>query len=127
VTAWTPGEVAVLTDSGSLNLSAGDDSQPGVDIGMVVAGGELYVRAYRGAQSGWYRAAREHGHGRIRVGAIARDVLLQIPAEVESADAIDAAYQAKYGNTSAIATTPQARSATIHIIPAPSPDQPDCS
>jgi hypothetical protein len=126
VTAWTPGELAVLTDSGSLNLSAGD-GQPGVEIGMVVAGGELYVRAYRGTQSGWYRAARERGHGRIRVGAVARDVLLQIPAEIEPADAIDAAYQAKYGNTSAIATTPQARSATIRIIPAPSPDRPDCS
>ena len=24
---------------------------------MVVIGGEPYVRAYRGAQSGWYRAA----------------------------------------------------------------------
>jgi hypothetical protein len=82
VTAWTPGELAVLTDSGSLSLSAGDDGQPGVETGMVVVGGELYVRAYRGAQSG-------------------------------PADAIDAAYQAKYGNISAVATTPQARSATI--------------
>jgi GNAT superfamily N-acetyltransferase len=41
VTAWTPGELAVLTDSGSLNLSAGDDGQPGAEIGMVVVGGEL--------------------------------------------------------------------------------------
>jgi hypothetical protein len=56
VTAWTPGELAVRTDSGSLNLPAGDDGQPGAKIGMVVVGGELYVRAYRGAQSGWYRA-----------------------------------------------------------------------
>jgi hypothetical protein len=104
-----PGELAGLTDSGSLNLSAGDDGQPGAEAGTVVIDGELYVRAYRRAQSGWYRAAREHGHGRIRVGAVARDVLLQIPDEIGPADAIDAAYQAKYGNTSAIATTPQAR------------------
>lgn len=60
------------------------------------------------------------------MGAAARNVPLQIPAEIEPADAIDAACQAKYGNTSAIATTPQARSANIRIIPAPSPDQPDC-
>ena len=40
MTAWTPGELAVLTDSGSLNLSVGDDGQPGVEIGMVVVGGQ---------------------------------------------------------------------------------------
>ncbi|MFI8952404.1 DUF2255 family protein [Streptomyces sp. NPDC053750] len=27
----------------------------------------MYVRAYPGLRSRWYRAAREHGHGRIRV------------------------------------------------------------
>lgn len=63
-----------------------------------MAGGELYVRAYRGAQSGWYRAACERGHGRIRVGAVARDVLLQIPAEIEPADAIDAAHHPRSEN-----------------------------
>jgi hypothetical protein len=47
----------------------------------------------------------------------------QASANLVEGRAIDAAYQANYGNTSAIATTPQARSATIRIIPAPSPDQ----
>jgi hypothetical protein len=67
-----------------------------METGMVVAGDELHVRAYWGGQSGWYRAAREHGDERIRVGAVHRNVLLQIRAEIGPADAIDAAYQAKY-------------------------------
>jgi hypothetical protein len=67
-----------------------------METGMVVAGDELHVRAYRGGQSGWYRAAREHGDERIRAGAVHRNVLLQIRAEIGPADAIDAAYQAKY-------------------------------
>jgi hypothetical protein len=81
---------------------------------MVLVHDELYVRAYRGPQSRWFQAARESGQGRIRVGAIARDVLL-VPA-VGPVAAIDAAYQAKYGS-SALVTSSQALAATLRIIP----------
>jgi hypothetical protein len=54
---------------------------------MVVVRDELYVRAYRGPQSRWFQAAQEASRGRIRVGTIARDVLLV--AAPGPADAID--------------------------------------
>jgi hypothetical protein len=118
VTTWTPEELSALSTSGSLSLSAADGGHLAVEVGMVLVGGELYVRAYRGAQSGWYQASRVHGRGRIRVGDVARDVLLQALDENGPHDAIDAAYQARYPSVGGLVTSSVARSATIRIIPA---------
>jgi hypothetical protein len=117
VTDWTPAELAAITRADSLGLTVGHEPHPEVELGMVLVHGELYVRAYQGPQSRWFQAARESGRGRIRVGAVARDVLL-MPA-VGPVPAIDAAYQAKYGNSSsALIARPQARAATLRITPA---------
>ncbi|MGW9030090.1 DUF2255 family protein [Streptomyces sp. NPDC055722] len=89
-----------------------------MEVGMVVVGGELYVRAYRGAQWGWYQASREHGRGRIRLGHVASDVLLQALDENGPHDAIDSAYQAKYPSVGGLVTSSVTRCATIRIIPA---------
>ena len=117
MTGWTSDELTVLADADSLRLTAGHEPGPEVELGMVLVSDELYVRAYRGPQSRWFQAAQETGRGRIRVGAVARDVLL-MPA-VGLVAAIDAAYQAKYGNrSSALIARPQARAATLRITPA---------
>jgi hypothetical protein len=116
VTGWTPGELDELARASSLRLRAGQQPGPEVELGMVLAGGELYVRAYRGPQSAWFQAARDAGRGRIRAGSVARDVLLvPVPG---SADAIDTAYEAKYGAGSTLVAGPQAQAATIRIDPA---------
>jgi hypothetical protein len=116
MTGWTPDELTVLADASSLRLTAGDGPGPEVELGMVLVHGELYVRAYRGPESRWFQAARETGRGRIRAGAIARDVLL-VPAP-GPADSIDAAYHAKYGNSSTLVASPQAQAASLRINPA---------
>ena len=116
MTGWTPDELTALADGSSLRLTAGSGPGSEVELGMVLVQGELYVRAYRGPESRWFQAAQETGRGRIRAGAIARDVLL-IPAP-GPADAIDAAYHAKYGSSSALTASPQARAATLRIDPA---------
>jgi hypothetical protein len=122
VTAWTPEDLALLTASESLVLTAGEKGYPSVEIGMVLVRGELYVRAYRGVRSRWYQAAQEHGHGRIRVGAVTRDVLLD-GRVLSSADDIDAAYLAKYGQAaSGIVASPTAHAATIRMDPVPQAD-----
>jgi hypothetical protein len=118
VTTWTPAEQAIFASAESLTLSAGEHEEPCVEVGMVLVDGELYVRAYRGTGSRWYRAAHELGHGRIRVGDIDRDVDLLAVADGNLADAIDAAYHAKYGSIGSIATTVAARSATIRVAAA---------
>ncbi|MEW2623301.1 DUF2255 family protein [Streptomyces sp. NPDC048106] len=120
MTTWTPEDLALLTGSGSLVLTAGDDAHPGVEIGMVLMGGELYVRAYRGVRSVWYQAAQRHSHGQIRVGAVTYDVLLET-RDIRPASEIDAAYRNKYGQaTGALAASLAAHAATIRIDPAPS-------
>jgi hypothetical protein len=120
MTAWTPEDQSLLSETYSLVLTAGDTDRPGVEIGMAVVDGELYVRAYRGVRSRWYRAAREHGHGTIRVGAVSRDVLLTTGGGLEPPAGLDAAFRAKYGEVAdALVASPQARAATIRIDPAP--------
>ncbi|GJF35121.1 hypothetical protein KNE206_78210 [Kitasatospora sp. NE20-6] len=115
-TAWTPRELALLGGARSLVLSAGDGGHPGVEVGMVVVRGALLVRAQRGTGSLWYRAARESGRGRVRVGATDREVLLETGHE-RPAEAIDAAYRAKYGAAAVLLTGPDAHAATVRIRP----------
>jgi hypothetical protein len=116
VTGWTPDELTVLAGADSLRLTAGHEPGPEVELGMVLVSEELYVRAYRGRQSRWFQAAQETGRGRIRVGAIVRGVLL-VPA-AGPAGAVDAAYSDKYGSSSTLVVSPQARAATLRIDPA---------
>jgi hypothetical protein len=119
MTTWTTEDRAVLHEAYSLVLTAGDGDGPGVEIGMVVVDGGLYVRAYRGVRSRWYRAAREHGHGTIRLGSLTRDVLLTTDG-LEPPEGLDAAFAAKYGPVAeSLVAGPQARAATIRIDPVP--------
>ncbi|GGJ23054.1 DUF2255 family protein [Streptomyces brasiliensis] len=120
MTTWTSEDLALLAGAESLVMTAGDDGHPGVEIGMVLVGGELYVRAHRGVRSRWYQAAQKHGHGQIRVGAVTRDVLLET-CDSGPAFEIDAAYRNKYGQAAgALAASSAAYAATIRIDPAPS-------
>ncbi|PWI15790.1 DUF2255 domain-containing protein [Streptomyces sp. Act143] len=119
MTAWTPEEQSLFRETYSLVLTAGDTDHPGVEIGMAVVDGELYVRAYRGDRSRWYRAAHDHGHGTIRLGTVRRDVVLTTDGLVLPAG-LDAAFRGKYGAVAAaLVANPQARAATIRIDPAP--------
>ncbi|MFF4902735.1 DUF2255 family protein [Streptomyces sp. NPDC001068] len=119
MTAWTPREQTLLTDTYALVLTAGDTPGSGVEIGMVVVDGDLYVRAYRGVRSRWYRAAQDHGHGRIEVAGVTREVLLRT-RDLTLTPAIDNAFRAKYGALAdALTASPQARAATIRIEPCP--------
>ncbi|WP_037855319.1 DUF2255 family protein [Streptomyces sp. NRRL S-340] len=114
-----PEDLALLAAHDSLVLTAGDEDREGVETGMVLVRGALYVRAYRGVGSRWYQAAREHGRGRIRVGGITREVLLET-GDPGPAPEIDAAYRAAYGAAAAsLVVSPGARAATIRIAPAP--------
>jgi hypothetical protein len=127
MTTWTSADLALLADRQSLVLAVADADHPGVEVGMVLVRGELYVRAHRGTASRWYRAARDHGHGRVRVGGATRHVRLdtsatEIAAAPTAAPAteIAAAFRDKYGEpAAALLTGPQARAATIPIEPAP--------
>ncbi|MBE1498660.1 hypothetical protein H4696_005760 [Amycolatopsis lexingtonensis] len=71
-----------------------------------------------GAGSRWYQAAREHGHGRIRLGNVTRDVALETPVDEPAAE-IDAAYRRMYGQAAgSLVASPAAHAATVRIVPA---------
>ncbi|XVV16218.1 DUF2255 family protein [Actinoplanes sp. CA-131856] len=110
---WSSEEAAVLAASPSLVLSVG--GHEGVELGMVVVDGGLYVRAFRGRRSAWFRAALADPHGHISSAGLERDVLLT--AEPGPAEALDAAYRAKYGASAGLVAGPSAHEATLHIVP----------
>ncbi|WP_344659488.1 DUF2255 family protein [Catenulispora subtropica] len=118
---WNPDDLALLACRSSLVLTVGDEARNGVEIGMAVADGQLYVRAYRGPASRWYQAARTHPRGRIRLGDVTRDVVLHTgePGPAERAERIDQAFIGKYGAVAAgLVAADAAREATIRITPA---------
>ncbi|MEU8817342.1 DUF2255 family protein [Actinoplanes sp. NPDC048796] len=113
---WSSEEAAVLAASPSLMLSVGPARREGVELGMVVMNGDLYVRAFRGRRSAWFRAALSDPRGHIAAGGLDRDVLLS--AEPGPAEALDAAYRAKYGANAALVTGPSAQDDTLRVEPA---------
>ncbi|MFE7508464.1 DUF2255 family protein [Promicromonospora sp. NPDC057488] len=119
MTSWTPSTLAALRDAFSLHLTAGPTGgdAPEVEVGMVLADGELYVRPQRGTASRWYRAAIGHGTGRVRVAAETVAVRFE-PAGPGAAAVVDAAYRLKYGAVASFAVTEPARLATLRITPA---------
>ncbi|MGW5781729.1 DUF2255 family protein [Streptomyces sp. NPDC003863] len=117
MTAWTQEELALFSEAYALVLTAGDSGDLGVEVGMVTADGQLYVRAYNGVRSRWYQAARQHGDGRIRVDGVTHDVLLRTQGIEPSAE-IDDAFLSKYGQVASfLLGSADARAATIRIAP----------
>ena len=87
-------------------------------IWSVVIDGALYVRAYNGQNSRWYKAAMAQKGGRVRVSGIEKYVALE-PVEGTINEQIDAAYRAKYANSPYLAPMigDRARAATVKIEP----------
>jgi hypothetical protein len=88
-------------------------------IWSVAAGGALYVRAFSGRDSRWYKAAMKQEAGRITAAGSTLDVSFE-PANAYVNDDIDAAYRAKYrGHRNLGAMVgPRATAATLRIGPA---------
>jgi len=105
---WPP----TVTEAFALRLTAGDEPDS-VELGMVVVGDALYVRAFRGPRSQWFRAAVAQGRGHVRIGSLDRDVALS--HYTGDPAAVDAAYRAKYGADGTLVDNPVARSATLRI------------
>jgi hypothetical protein len=93
-----------------------------VTVWVVPAGDSLYSRSVSGPASSWFRGTQERHDGRIRAGGVEKDVTF-VNAEHDIDDEVDAAYRAKYrryaGRILNSVLTPQARSATIKLVPRP--------
>lgn len=119
---WTNRELRAIAQSDDLHISPFRDD--GVTYGTptwiwsVVVDDALYVRAYNGRDSRWYKAAVRQRAGRITVAGMTKEVTFE-PIDGPINDRIDDAYRARYEASPYLGPMigKRARSATIRIIP----------
>jgi hypothetical protein len=87
-------------------------------IWAVVVDGSLYVRAYNGVNSRWYKSATRQKAGRIIAAGMTKEVTFE-PVTGEINNVIDEAYKKKYSNSPYLSPmiSDRARAATVKIIP----------
>jgi hypothetical protein len=122
--AWTNDELARIGAAQELEIVPlrcdGTPRKP-VTIWVVRQGDDLYVRSVHGRTAVWFRGAQERHEAHIEAGGTGKDVLLVETDELP--DALDAAYRAKYRRYAKsivdTTSTPQARAATLKLVPRP--------
>ncbi|NII10963.1 DUF2255 family protein [Oleiagrimonas sp. C23AA] len=87
-------------------------------IWSVVVDGALYVRAYNGQRSRWYRAALAQKAGRIRAAGMTLEVNFE-PVSGAIDHRVDEAYRTKYAGSPYLHAMigERARAATVRIEP----------
>ena len=122
MTTWAKDELGKIAESDDLHISP--FREDGVTYGTptwiwsVVVGDTLYVRAYNGQSSRWYKAAKEQKAGRITAAGITREVSFE-PVDGGINDSIDDAYRTKYKSSPYLKPmiSARARAATVMIVP----------
>jgi hypothetical protein len=119
---WTNDELKSIADSDDLHISPfrEDGTTYGTPTGIwsVIVDGSLYVRAYNGTTSRWYKAALEQKRGRITTAGMTKEVTFE-PVDASMNDRIDDAYRAKYKTSPYLPPmiSQRSRSATVKIEP----------
>jgi hypothetical protein len=121
-TAWTSNELSKIEAADELQIAPlrqdGSLRKP-VTIWVVRQGDDLFVRSVNGPTAAWFRGARVRHEAHIHAGGVDKDVLLVETNDLN--DVIDTAYRTKYrryaANTVNSDLTPQARAATLKLVP----------
>ncbi len=119
---WTPTELAKIAAADDLHIAPfrDDGKTYGTPtwIWSVVVDGALYVRAYNGTRSRWYKAAMRQRAGRVSVAGMTKEVAFE-PVEGAINDRIDDAYRAKYASSEYLPPMVgrRARAATVRVSP----------
>jgi len=81
---------------------------------------DVFVRSVRGRSAHWFGGTQERHEGRIRAGGVQQDVTF-VEADHDIDGDVDVAYRAKYrryaGSILNSVLTPEARSATLKLVP----------
>lgn len=124
MTTWTSDELNRIGAAEELEIASlrADGTLRKMRIIWVVRVDDaLYVRSVNGRDSGWFRGVLTRHEGSVRAGGVAKDVSFVEEADAALNDQIDAAYRAKYRRQPVeyvnACVTPQARSATIKLVP----------
>ena len=123
MTAWTSDELNKIGKAEELQIASlrrdGTLRNP-VTIWVVRVGDDLYVRCVNGRAGAWFRGTQTRHAGHIRAGGVAKDVTFA-DADPSINDQIDVAYRTKYrryaANIVESIVTPDARAATIKLVP----------
>jgi hypothetical protein len=125
MTGWRGEELEKIGSSDELQIaSIGPDGalRKPTTIWVVRLSDDLFVRSVNGRAAAWFRGTQMHHEGRISAGGVTGDVTF-VDAKGDLDDRIDDAYRTKYRRYSpgiaGSVLTPQARSATIRLIPRP--------
>jgi hypothetical protein len=120
---WSKDELRKIAEADDLHISPlrEDGKTYGTPtwIWNVLVDGELYVRAYNGKNSRWYKAALKQKAGRITIAGMNREVSFE-PVNGTINDRIDDSYRVKYKGSPYLAPmiAAGARAATVRITPA---------
>jgi len=120
--AWGKAELRRIAETDDLYIAPFRDD--GVTYGTltwiwsVVVDGALYVRAYNGPKSRWYKAAVRQKAGRITAAGMTKEVAFD-PVVGAINVRIDEAYRKKYRGSPYLDPMigGQARSATVRVTP----------
>ena len=122
MTGWTSGELTKIEAADELEVASirrdGTLRDP-TTIWVVRVGDDLYVRSVNGRTGAWFRGTQVRHEGRIRAGDVER--VVTFVDEDDFTVQIDDAYRSKYRRYAqsivGSVLTPEARSATIKILP----------
>jgi hypothetical protein len=118
--AWPKDELRRIAEADDLHISPlrEDGTTYGTPtwIWSVAVGDSLYVRAYNGRNSSWYKAAVRQKAGRIIAAGMTKEVTFE-PVEGMINDQIDDAYRVKYRGSPYRNPMIGARAATVRVTP----------
>jgi hypothetical protein len=119
---WSSDELSKIEAAEELDLASvkrDGTLRNAVTMWVVRHGDDLYVRSVNGRGSSWFRGAQARHEAHIQAGGVDKEVLLVEPDDVD--DELDAAYRAKYQryaeNIVGSIVSPQARAATLKLVP----------
>jgi hypothetical protein len=123
MTTWKSDELHQIEISEELKIASlkrdGTLGKP-VTIWVVRQGDNLYVRSVNGRTGAWFCGTQVRHEGHIWAGGVEKDVTF-VEADHNLNDQIDTAYRAKYrryaANIIGTIVSPEARSATIKLVP----------
>jgi hypothetical protein len=125
MTTWTNDELNKIGKAEELQIASlrrDDTLRKPVTIWVVRVDDDLYVRSVNGRSSAWFRGVQTRYDGQVRAGGVVKDVTFVEETSTGINDRIDSAYLTKYHRYPtyvAPMVTPEARAATIKLVPRP--------
>lgn len=115
---FTADELKRIDEADDLHIAPFREDGTPTWIWAVVVGGDLYVRAYNGQNSRWYKSAIRQKAGRIQAAGMIKEVAFE-PAEGVVNAQIDEAYKKKYRDSPYLSPMigSRAKAATVKIVP----------